>query len=160
MKVIFLDVDGVLNSNQRRLEIGGASLDEEKVKLLSIIVQRTGAVVVLHSGWRFWLNEDLKPVKKEAADLLFMLAKYHISVHDKTPDFSTSQIRKTKQFSLVKADEILSWLSNHNDVENYIVLDDLDLHNEQLARHQIRTDPADGLLEKDISLAVQMLSQV
>lgn len=53
MKVIFLDVDGVLNSNQRRLEIGGESLEEEKVKLLSMIIRRTGAVVVLHSGWRF-----------------------------------------------------------------------------------------------------------
>lgn len=160
MKVIFLDVDGVLNSNQRRLEIGGESLEEEKVKLLSMIIRRTGAVVVLHSGWRFWFNENMKPVKKEAADLLLMLAKYHISVLDKTPDFSTSHIRKTKQFSLVKADEILSWLKNHTNVENYIVLDDLDLHNEQFARHQIRTDSAEGLLEKDVSLAVQMLGQV
>lgn len=158
MKVIFLDVDGVLNSNQRRFEIGGESLEEEKVKLLSVIVRRTGAAVVLHSGWRFQFNEKMLPLTREAEELRSLLAKYGVEIRDKTPDFSTQEIRKTKKFSLVKADEILYWLKNHSSVENYLVLDDLDLHNEQLAMRQIRTDSADGLSEKDVSLAVQMLS--
>ena len=161
MKVLFLDVDGVFNSNRRSLEISsGEYLDEEKVKLLSKIIRQTGAVVVLHSGWRFWFNENMKPVKKEAADLLFILATYGVEIQHKTPDFSTEEIRKTKKFSLVKADEILSWLKNHTGVDNYIVLDDLDLHNDQLARHQIRTDSMDGLSEEDVSLAIQMLGPV
>lgn len=160
MKVIFLDIDGVLNSNQCRPEIGGKFLEEEKVKLLSIIVRRTEAAVVLHSGWRFWFNYDMAPLKKEAADLLFILAKYGVEIQDRTPDFSTEEIRKTKKFSLVKADEILSWLKNHTGVDNYIVLDDLDLHNDQLARHQIQTDSMDGLSEEDVSLAIQMLGPV
>lgn len=160
MKVIFLDIDGVLNSNQCRPEIGGKFLEEEKVKLLSIIVRRTEAAVVLHSGWRFWFNDDMAPLKKEAADLLFILAKYGVEIQDRTPDFSTEEIRKTKKFSLVKADEILSWLKNHTGVDNYIVLDDLDLHNDQLARHQIQTDSMDGLSEEDVSLAIQMLGPV
>lgn len=109
MKVIFLDVDGVLNSNRRCFEISeGEYLDEEKVKLLSKIILETGAAVVLHSGWRFWFNEALEPMRKEASDFSSLFGKYGIRLYDKTPDFSTDQIRKTKKFSLVKADEILS----------------------------------------------------
>lgn len=161
MKVLFLDVDGVLNSNRRRLEIGsGEYLDEEKVKLLSAIVRQTGAAVVLHSGWRFWFNEALEPVRREAVNLSSLLAKYGVRIYDKTPDFSNEPIRKAKKFSLVKADEILSWLENHSGVENYIVLDDLDLHNERLARRQIQTDSADGLTKGDVSRAVQMLNSI
>lgn len=160
MKVLFLDVDGVLNSNQRRLEIDGEYLDEEKVELLSKIVRQTEAKVVLHSGWRFWFSESLEPETREAVNLASLLAKYGNRICDKTPDFSTEQIRKTKKFSLVKADEILSWLENHNGVENYIVLDDLGLHNEGLAQRQIRTDSVNGLTEKDAARAVQMLNQL
>lgn len=56
MKVIFLDVDGVLNSrdwlvnNRVRTE---NSVNQEKVKLLMEIVQKTNAEVVLSSTWRY-----------------------------------------------------------------------------------------------------------
>lgn len=58
-RVIFLDIDGVLNSgfwNQRhQKEISeGKLVDGEKDKLLSQLVKRTKAGLVLHSGWRFW----------------------------------------------------------------------------------------------------------
>lgn len=57
-KIIFLDIDGVLNSNfwneEHQKEISDGSLiDEEKVKLLSILVNKTNGKIVLHSGWRF-----------------------------------------------------------------------------------------------------------
>ena len=90
--------------------------------------------------------------------LASLLVKYGMRIYDKTPDFSTEQIRKTKKFSLIKAEEILSWLESHNGVENYFVLDDLNLHHEGLARHQVQTDSVNGLMEKDVSRAVQMLN--
>lgn len=159
MKVLFLDVDGVFNSNRRSLEISsGEYLDEEKVKLLSKIIRQTGAVVVLHSAWRFWFNEAMEPMRKEASDFSLLLGKYGIRLYDRTPDFSTEEIKKTRKFSLVKADEILSWLNSHSNVENYIVLDDLNLHNELLAQHQIQTDSVEGLTEENVSQAVQMLN--
>lgn len=159
MKVLFLDVDGVLNSNRRSLEISsGEYLDEEKVKLLSKIIRQTGAVVVLHSAWRFWFNETMEPMRKEASDFSSLLGKYEIRMYDKTPDFSTEEIKRTRKFSFVKADEILSWLNSHSNVENYIVLDDLNLHNELLAQHQIQTDSVEGLTEENVSQAVQMLN--
>ena len=58
-KVIFLDIDGVLNSNfwndshQREIS-DGTLVDEDKIKILALLVKRTNAKIILHSGWRFW----------------------------------------------------------------------------------------------------------
>jgi hydroxymethylpyrimidine pyrophosphatase-like HAD family hydrolase len=161
MKVIFLDIDGVLNSwnNDHQLELSkGEYIDEKKVKLLSIIVKSTKSIVVMHSGWRFWFNEKLEPICKEANRLSSLLKKHGIKLFDKTPDFSTEEIRKAKKFSLVKASEILAWLREHEEVKAYIVLDDLNLHNEELAKSQIRTDSAVGLTEKDVIQAIKKLN--
>lgn len=60
MKIIFLDIDGVLNSDEyfdkiKYLKIEGieSEIDRKKVKLLQEAVKQTGAKVVLTSSWRY-----------------------------------------------------------------------------------------------------------
>ena len=60
-------------------------------------------------------------------------------------------IRKTKKFSLVKADEILLWLQTHDGISRWVVIDDLDLHNASIEKHPVKTDPAIGLTLEDIT---------
>ena len=74
-----------------------------------------------------------------------------------TPDFSTEEIRKSKKFSLVKASEILAWLSEHKEIDKWIVIDDLDLHNPEIEAHQIKTDSSIGLTIEDIQKAEKIL---
>lgn len=67
-KIIFLDIDGVLNSNfwndEHQKEISdGTLIDKEKIKLLAQLVSRTSAKIILHSGWRFWFDGEGKPKK-------------------------------------------------------------------------------------------------
>ena len=162
MKVIFLDIDGVLNSNfwndthQREIS-DGTLVDEEKVKILATLVNRTGAKIILHSGWRFWFDAQLKPLRVEAERLVERLAKEGLSLDGLTPDLTTEEIRRTKKFSLVKADEILAWLKLHDDVDGWIVLDDLELHNCQVELHQVKTDQRIGLTVDDVKLAEKIL---
>jgi len=161
-KVIFLDIDGVLNSefwnNTHEIELcEGTLIDQEKVELLARLVKNTGAEIILHSGWRFWFDDGMNPLTKESRILSDMLHTVGISLAGKTPDHSTEEIRKTKSFSLVKAGEILEWLDEHREVEKWIVLDDLDLHNEVIKKHQIMTDPSIGLTEEDIQKAYCLL---
>lgn len=142
MKVIFLDIDGVLNSdfwikNHKKEIREGILIDEDKVKLLKQIILKTNAVVVLHSGWRFWFDNNLKSIRKESKNLLDILEKYDIEIYDITPDFSTEEVKWTKKFSLVKAKEILYWLKEHKGVEKWLVIDDLNLHNEKIRKHHI-----------------------
>ena len=112
-RIIFLDIDGVLNSNiwndSHQKEISdGTLIDYEKVKLLSMLVKRTNAKIILHSGWKNWFNHNLKPLCLESENLVILFNKEELSFEDITPDHSTEEIRKNKKFSLVKASEILT----------------------------------------------------
>ncbi len=161
--VLFLDIDGVLNSNfwidSHQTEISdGTLIDEEKISLLAVLIKETDAEIILHSGWRFWFDTELKPLCTEARKLVELLAKENLYISGVTPDLTTEEIRKTKKFSLVKADEILLWISLHNDVTAWVVLDDLDLHNEQIKRHQVKTDQTTGLTPEDVEQAVKILT--
>ena len=86
------------------------------------------------------------------------LSKENLYISGITPDLTTDEIRKTKKFSLVKADEILLWLKLHNNVTEWVVLDDLDLHNDQIKQHQVKTDQTIGLTLENVKQAVKILS--
>ena len=162
IKVVFLDIDGVLNSNfwndSHQNEISdGTLVDKEKIKLLAQLVYNTNSKIILHSGWRIWFNSETKPVCKEAQRLVDLLAYEGLSIDGLTPDLTTEEIRKNKKFSFVKADEILSWLKSHNEVSGWVVLDDLDLHNEKIECHQVKPDQTIGLTVEDIEEAEKIL---
>ena len=161
-KVVFLDIDGVLNSNfwnenhQREIS-DGILIDESKVKMLCKLARDTDAKIILHSGWKYWFDSDLKPLRREAENLRALLEKEGLTIAGVTPDHTTEEIKKSKKFSLVKAGEILAWLKQHNDVDAWVVLDDLDLHNAEIEKHQVRTDPSIGLTDEDVEKAERML---
>lgn len=105
MKVIFLDIDGVLNSNfwneSHQMEISdGTLIDQKKIELLAELVNKTGAKIVLHSGWRMWFDANLKPLRKESERLVNMLDDVELLIYDVTPDLTTEEIRRSKKFSL------------------------------------------------------------
>ena len=162
VRVIFLDIDGVLNSNfwndNHQTEINdGRLIDIEKIRLLSTLIKNTNAKIVLHSGWKFWFDSALHPLRKEAEHLKKLLGQENLMIADVTPDYSTEEIKKSKKFSLVKASEILAWLNEHKEVDKWIVIDDLDLHNPEIEAHQIKTDPHIGLSMEDVHKAESML---
>lgn len=70
MKVVFLDIDGVINSNfwmeSHQQEISdGTLIDKEKIELVAKIVSKTEASLVMHSGWRFWFDNTMQPIRKQ-----------------------------------------------------------------------------------------------
>lgn len=89
MKVIFLDVDGVLNSEKDLLEAKGKSeLFDRPLILLKELVESTKAKIVVSSTWRIgcaksgrnsWYGEE---IFKTLTD---RLAEYQMEVYDITP---------------------------------------------------------------------------
>ena len=63
-----------------------------------------------------------------------------------------------KTFSHVKAKEITAWLNEHKIVEKYVVIDDLDLKNEEINAHLIRTNGQVGITEDDAICVIDMLN--
>lgn len=161
-KVIFLDIDGVLNSNfwnenhQREIS-DGTLIDKSRIELLCKLIMDTGAQIILHSGWKYWFDSDLKPLRREAENLKNLLEKAGLAIGGITPDHAAREIRKTRKFSLVKASEILAWLKQHQEVDRWVVLDDLDLHNAEIERHQVKTDQSIGLTVGDVEKAKKIL---
>ena len=125
MKIIFLDIDGVLNSFQtfkdiyyeykktgkRRIEI-----DEDKVLLLKEIVDNTDALIVLSSTWRYFgkmINGKLVTDNVKLQSLIDILSKYNMFIYDITPRSKSGN----------REEEIREWLENKN-VDDFIVIDD------------------------------------
>ncbi|GFZ33107.1 hypothetical protein CSC2_36330 [Clostridium zeae] len=163
MKILFLDIDGVLNSNfwndANEREISeGKFIDTEKVLMLSKLINETDAKIVLHSGWRFWFDDNMNPLRYESIYFTEILKAHNLFIYDKTPDLTTEEIRKTKKFSLVKAREILLWLNKNDNIEEYLIVDDLDLNNQEIEVHQIKTDATVGLTNENVVEAIKLLN--
>lgn len=150
MKIIFLDVDGVLNSNsfaESMFETEGVRvfhediLDKRCIVRLKTIVSRTGAEIVLSSTWR--------RIPEAREHLCNQLAEFGLTIHSDTPCMG----RK-------RGDDISEWFIRHRDldIESYIILDDdsdMGIH----MSHLVHTSFFEwGLEDKHIEPAVQILN--
>ena len=148
MKVIFLDVDGVLNTVFTiRTTHGFTFVDTRKVLRLRNIVERTGAQLVLSSTWRL---ADT-PINKICYDILkaeFERVRCPVWI-DCTPYFPG---RKRQV-------EIYSWLQIHSEVEEFVILDDLAEELWWYKDHLVHTSKFDGLNKERAELAIQMLGE-
>ena len=158
MKVIFLDIDGVLNSQMLIEKNENEKIDINAVKLLKSLVDQSGALVVMSSGWKLWFDENMVTDDVEAQFLYDILYQYGIEIYGKTPDFSTDEIRTKRTFAEVKAKEIMAWLEKHCDVDKYVILDDLNLKNDQINANLVQTDGTVGITEEDVKQALEILN--
>lgn len=155
MKIIFLDVDGVLHSATARPE---AMFRPVPMAVLKTLIRESGAKIVLHSGWKNMLDAHLRPVLPQAELLLSALSCAGLSLFDITPDFADETILKTRTFSRIKPSEIKSWLASCPSVDGWVVLDDIPLRDDLIASHQLVTDPHTGLTEADVPKVLDILS--
>jgi hypothetical protein len=134
-KVIFLDIDGVLNcqrtSNPRHLPY---IIDDALLTRLRQLVDRTDASVVLSSTWRY-----------DPAGI-FSAKRYGIPFIDVIPDLPHEPRRK----------EILQWLQEHPEVTRYIVIDDEDDDLDSLPLFQPSSGM--GLTEEIVAGAAEYLN--
>lgn len=106
MKVLFLDIDGVLNNSSTFERYRGViGVEPDKVDILRRIVRDTGIQLVLSSSWR--IDADWRATMKEVGiDIEFL---------DATPYNRGLTSRGT---------EVKQWLADHPGVERFACLDD------------------------------------
>lgn len=140
-KIIFLDIDGVLNcGTTKERHRGFIGIEPAKADLIKKIVKETGAKIVLSSTWRLG-EENLKHVKEMVGEIL-----------DVTP-YAPNNIS-----DLRRGTEIDMWYQEHKDeVEDYVILDDdPDILESQLD-HWWQTFWDDGLTEGQTDLIIRYL---
>lgn len=135
MRVIFLDIDGVLNGynkwTYRAINISKVlhipvsfmrnalkifEVKERYVKRLSKIVKKTGAKIVMSSSWRFgFWNTPYEEKYRDQKRLHDLLNKYHLEVIDITPSSKNGN----------REDEINQWLRETRlIIDGFVILDD------------------------------------
>lgn len=157
-KVIFLDVDGVLNCHSTKDKCGGyIGIDDKKVSLLKEIVDATGAIIILVSSWKEWWtnNPRYKSTQDEMATYLDeKLAKQGLIIRDKTCDGNS--FRRGK--GILRFIEMQKEIGI--DIRKYVILDDemFDYLETKMTRHLIRTNfEQNGLEEKHVIKAIKIL---
>ena len=144
MKVVFLDIDGVLNSTRTCVGHGGvpedftpediALFDQTAVALIRGLVFAAGAQIVLSSAWR--ITHKFEDFAKA----------FDMPVIDRTPNITG-----------FRGLEIKYWLDEHPDVESYAIIDDSgDMLPEQMPFF-VHTDMNEGFLWRDAEKLARLL---
>ena len=153
MKVIFLDIDGVLNTNYTKetTSSGVIFVEDNKIKILKQIIDETDAKVVLSSTWRYgWTDSDRSMFAQDFNELKEKLEEFGITLYDKTPIFDY-YMRK-------RGEEIQEYLRGRDDIDGYVIIDDLDgSWLRPCSSHLLQTSPWKGLEEKHIKTAKKIM---
>lgn len=147
-KIVFVDVDGVLNTvfSERRI-YGYTFVDTRKVLRLRDIVERTGAQLVLSSTWRI---ADT-PINKICYDTLkaeFERLRCPLWI-DCTPIIPYVN----------REMEITAWLDEHPEVTNFVILDDDYKGLMKYYDHLVICDEAVGLTKERAEEAIRILKE-
>lgn len=156
MKIIFLDIDGVIclsrewGSRSRKIKRWELEGGEGKppvnirfddfngiaVNVLNDIILTSGADLVISSDWRLY------------ATLSEMKDLFHQFGVIKGPIDFTPELQTTTKHANIRVDEINLWLSNHPDVTNWVAIDDMDLSD---LDNFVKTREREGLKQCNIS---------
>ena len=146
MKIIFLDIDGVLNNREvfnRKKSQGFRVWDEKCVDRLNRITDETGAKIVVSSTWR--RSEDLySAIKNEMGITGEIIGKTIDYIHHSSTE---------KQ----RGDEIQEWLSQYVEVIKFVIIDD-DSDMAHLMDRLIQTETFIGLTDEHVEEAIKRLS--
>ena len=178
MRVIFLDIDGVLNSESYLLKLEAKhhqlghtapagpesasscdcfklyqQIDPEAIARLNRLVAVTDARIVVSSTWRKLFDPP------ELLDLLLghgLVAE----IIGETPDGHAEPEMLDVYGPLeriYRGYEIDFWLRKHPEVDRFVILDDgsdMEMHTKRL----VQTDSEEGLLDEHVELAIRVLA--
>ena len=176
MKVLFLDIDGVLNSenwfayriycvknnmvnilmnfvdtDDRNIKHKLTMLDDRAMANLNRIVEETDCKVVLSSSWRSSIESE-----NIFTQNLLKLKGFKYEFYDVTPRLWFSD------FSIRRGEEIKFWLdkeSEKHEIESFAILDDdSDMLPEQM-NNFIHIDRQVGLTDRDVLTAIKILNK-
>lgn len=145
-KILFLDIDGVLNSKIYykyiyKPEEGHSRFDPYCVVLIKRLVEEFSLQIVITSTWRNGIIDRLKKELQESN-----LSPY---LHS---DWHTPILRPVS-----RGKEIKLWLDSHPEIQNYLIIDDSENLLEYQMNKLVKTDNYAGMAQMQYNQARYLL---
>jgi len=150
MRIIFLDIDGVLNSSRydRQRQEDEGNIDVSRLELIKFLADTTGAKVVLSSSWRCHWDPEGEGTDETGRALETVFNQVGISLFDRTPVLSGNRSK-----------EIRAWLAGRTDIESFVIIDDIKFGWGDLEPYTVKTDYriGRGVEQSHIDKAIKIL---
>lgn len=160
MKIIFLDIDGILNytewyvsdRNPGNLYGQEGDIDPLCSKRINTICRETGAKIVLSSDWRISWPYCIDRLEKGGIEKGLIVDKTpeHMWIQHRTNDFVDWTSRGA---------EIEDWLSQHPECDEFAIIDDRTDFTEEQKEHFVHVDSMYGIDDYDVKFAIQILNR-
>ncbi len=164
-RVLFLDIDGVLNTERwhdRCVEVRAAyadnfgyDFDPEAVANLKRIVDETGADIVISSSWKFW---GLSTMQKLWASRDLPGKVIDVTPNNVSDDMLLSIDLDMMMLPAGKGSEIKEWLTANGNPDSYAILDDMDDMLPEQQSHFVQTEPSVGITRADADRVITILT--
>lgn len=165
MNIIFLDIDGVLNTvyTKQQTKYGFTFVEDRFVSVLKQMKEELNAEIVLSSTWREgWYHIEQGKESIDSSDFLELkdkLQEFDISLLGYTPPI----LDKYKHLCFChpnRAAEIQKWLDNWTGepIEHFVILDDYPKM-KPLGKYFVRISETEGLQQKHIRKAKQIFQK-
>lgn len=154
-KVVFLDFDCVITTLKSNWTI-----DNDKVEPVKQICDATGAKIVISSSWRRYTVEqtieDITIGEEGRGHNPFPYPEYIVDITSRMYGFKHGN--REKHYGLCRGIEIDRWLWEHEDVTNYVILDDDSDMLLSQKKHFIKTNALRGISKRDVEKAIKILN--
>lgn len=140
MKIIFLDIDGVLN-NCKPLKNGYCAFTPECVEIFNkFLLENPNINIVLSSSWRYMILKGAMSLKGFEY-LLITHGFEYMAINDKIIGVTCLD-----EEIATREGQILDYVGKHPEITQWAVIDDMDLEIEK----KVKTDRNTGITNIDI----------
>lgn len=162
-KVIFLDIDGVLNTKWWYTQMDrntpkdkyGYAFDPNAVANLKRIIDETGADIVISSSWKSYGLSELEDMWQDRGLPGKLIGITPNSVSDEM--LLNADLDHMELFS-IRGMEIKEWLSkNGKRVGNYVIIDDMDNMLPEQQSHFVQINSEVGISKDDVKNVIKIL---
>lgn len=153
MKVLFLDVDGVLNHFPVE-----SPIERSAVRYLNSVVSRTGARIVIASNWR-----------KRASHTKVAKALHAKGFRGKLIGATPALYTKVEGIYYPRGEEVRQWLEGEDHpnwhrkengpIEAFAILDDSNYYPPEMEPYRVKPDPRVGFQKDDAERLVHILGE-
>lgn len=163
-KIIFLDIDGVLNTERWHCQTASNELQDEygykfdpvAVTNLSKIIEETGADIVISSSWKFM---GLSKMRKMWKDRKLPGNVIGITPNTVSDEFLLNVDLDNMDIMAIRGQEVKEWLMlKKNEITNYVILDDMNDILQEQESHFVWIDPEVGITSGNAVQAIFILN--